>query len=321
MSSFCITPSASPERHRTESPERQRTPPFSSRTPNAKDQRVLDLFQQTLTPPREQPSRDSTPPRGDYDHIRLCPETPMRKGGRKRSAPCGIPAAHLAKRVATTPFRADPLHLVTAETPFLFSIPQCVDFKGYYTITPKHQELCIKQPPQKQSCGPGATLMLLSHYISLHPTIKLEESFWKFYMHSVCINQSVIMSTLETKTEIKSLGYQVKGAYYQREERINDKTLEKDPKIDYVTINDFSEDLLKKIHIIQAQTESPIIVSITNYLIEGHWIVIDRVAEDGVYIRDPDSGQAYKLTLEELYENWGDELPVKIIYLERRLIT
>ncbi len=306
MSTSNITPPASPER--------QQTPPPSRRTPDSAEQKTLDIFKQSFgSPNRSVDSPPRTPPRNKYSHILPIPPTPIKRKFIPESS-----GDHPVKRSAIEPFKALSLPLLDAKAPFPFTVSPHVDVKGYYKISSDYQKLCIKQPPQKQSCGTCATLMLLSHFIDLKVDIKLEESFWNYYVGAILINQAKIIESIETKTNITSCGYQVKGTYYHKQERIEKKLKEsgKSSKIDYVVINNFRDDVLKRINLIQAEINSPIIVSITNPQIAGHWIVIDQIVKDGVFIRDPYTGKGYKLSLEELYQNWDVEDEIKIIYLK-----
>ena len=196
--------------------------------------------------------------------------------------------------------------------------PHNINTKGFYTPPGGNQELCAQQPDYSLSCGVGSMLMMLSHFLfnykdDLGPLLALKTNFWDWYSNSSFLNQKPLMEAILTKTNFTDHGLAVKGEYF------NDilEYIDRHDGIDYTQITNFAEDILSRLKSIQTRCQSPMIVSITNPKINGHWIVIDHINDSEVWIRDPYTGLPFKLSIEEMYKNWEEEDEVKVVYLER----
>jgi len=179
-------------------------------------------------------------------------------------------------------------------------------------ICKNQSQLCIKQPNYDLSCGVGATLMMLSHFLRCDEALTLDHRFWKWYGSSPFLNLEDTTDGIHKNTNFPDQGYEARSVYFQKQIVLD--YLQKIKGVNYRSIKNFREDLLLKLKNIQSVCQSPMIVSVTNKELAGHWIVIDRITEDRVYLRDPYQGQGFCIPLSEMYENWDAEDEVKVIY-------
>jgi hypothetical protein len=62
--------------------------------------------------------------------------------------------------------------------------------------------------------------------------------------------------------------------------------------------------------------EGPVITSITDHEIDGHWIIVDEVTENDLKIRDPFHGWMIRVTRESFFERIADE-PQTLVWVSR----
>ena len=196
-----------------------------------------------------------------------------------------------------------------------FTIPRDIHrffyLKGAYSAS---ERPCIEQPPQLQSCGTGAGIMLLSEVLKNDSKLTLKDSFWNWYLSTILASQCNIMHALYKHTNLKEQGYEVKSIFYHSPKQIENHLFKREG-VDYVGVENHREVLLGTL---KALGTLPLIVSITNPHIEGHWIVIDEFTTNGyVLVRDPYTGNAYMILTEELFENWPVDDEVKVIYITK----
>ncbi len=214
------------------------------------------------------------------------------------------------------PFREAPLRKNRGDTPNL-AIPDQV--RQYVTITGKiegTEKVCIQQRPQSKACGAVASLMLLSHF----PEVQRKDSYWQWYIQTNLASHTEILDILKGYTDLSEKGYTVQCLYFHNQqaiEKLKQQKEETDTNTDYIAINERGSSLLSRIEELQKQLKSPLIISITNPRIEGHWIILDHIEEGHVTIRDPATGNGYRLLKETFYENWPLDDEVKVIYIER----
>lgn len=239
------------------------------------------------------------------------PPTPHRRKTRRPKLPFSIASrAPLDERPDT----------VRNWTRLLDPERQCcriLDVQGVYEL--EKSLLCVKQPPQKQSCAAGASLMLLSHLIPENPRL-LKDGFWKWYSEVCLANTKEVITTLSSQTDLSSLNLEVKGIYFNNPGSVNWLINNEKPfkGYSYEAIERRDLSFIRHLdHLQNANGKFPLIVSVTNPEIAGHWIVIDRFdhAQERAYLRDPFTGRAYAIPYAELYQNWPEDDEVKVIYL------
>ena len=275
-----------------------RTPPTTP--PRGAAEAKIDLRAQEAMKRAFRPS--SPPPKTGPSIAPPMPPRPSKKAKEKAPRPI-FQGASLVKNQA-------PLKILipSEAAPYVFD-------KGVYTVAGR-EEYCIKQPPQYQSCGTGAALMLMTHFLELDSDLTLLDTFWQWYLGASLASQTEVMNALQTHTNLSERGYEARSVFFHSHERIADHPRDR-PNVTYMGIDNHREALLNKLQQVMTDSHSPIILSITNPRVEGHWILLDEIADGCVYVRDPFSGDAFRLPKEELFENWPSEDEVKIVYLTK----
>lgn len=240
-----------------------------------------------------------------FSFIPPMPPTPQKKG-RKRVLRTDIfQGESLEKSVGHSKFQVPS------------QVAQYIYDNGFYTTQSGRKQQCIKQPPQSQSCGSAAALMLLTHCLETDSELSISDTFWNWYLVARLTSTSAIMQALQTHTNLTERGYTAHGVFYHNQELIDDHSCKK-PEITYSGIENHQEALLETLKSVMSASGAPIILSITNPYIDGHWVVLDEILDSGyVHLRDPFTGNAYKILNEELYENWPSEDEVTILYLTK----
>lgn len=275
----------------------------------------------TTTPPRAAPqpkidSRAQAAMKRAFSNA--CMESPPPRTGPKMPPPMPSRPSKKAKEEAPRPIFEGTM-LKRSQAPLKILVPgdaaPYVYDRGVYQVGDR-EELCIKQPPQDQSCGAGAALMLMTHFLEIDSDLTLLDTFWPWYLKASLASQTEVMNALQTHTNLSERGYEARSMFFHSHERIADHSCKR-PNITYEGIDNPREALLNKLQQVMTDSQSPIILSITNPLVAGHWILLDEIAESCVYVRDPYSGNAFKLPIEELFENWPPDDEVTIVYLTK----
>lgn len=181
-----------------------------------------------------------------------------------------------------------------------------------YTLPTNEQKTVIKQPPQKGSCGAGATLMLYTDLLRKNTAqAPLSKEFLIWYSTCSMAHATEVcrgMKMLSMKPQIKVLHFDQNVLKALQESN----SFSKETKFQEVQSYD---QIIKEMKEIRKSTGHSFIMSITHPIIEGHWILVDEIEDDGIYVRDPYSGLPYKLTYDELEENLPETDEIKLIYL------
>lgn len=135
------------------------------------------------------------------------------------------------------------------------------------------------------SCGSAALLMLYTDIVR-HTKIpfSLEEEFWDWSAQQELANQDHLCNA----TQHTNLSAHQMGLGYTK--------LDQGPEKNILALEK------------QIASGMPVIVSITHPVLEGHWILLDAIKGDEVYIRDPHSGFAYKISKDLLKEYLSENL-------------
>jgi len=303
------------------------TPGSPTKTDNSLEAAIL-----ACSPLKKKKARiyPKTPPRSE--NIPVAANSPRTPSPKKRSSSSssypGTPSPNVIRytKIPKAPKRKQSLRVnkrvcftnlqTCTQLPgdyFPFKVPlNLVTIHGHYFPHNNQSQLCIKQPDYDLSCGVGATLMMLSHFFRCDQALTLDNRFWNWYGKSPFLNIQDITKAIDTNTNFPDQGYEARGVFFQKQFVLD--YLQKIEGVTYRPIENFTEDLLSKLKSIQSICQSPMIVSVTNKELAGHWIVIDRITEDSVYLRDPYQGQGFCIPLSEMYENWDAEDEVKVIY-------
>lgn len=153
--------------------------------------------------------------------------------------------------------------------------------KGYVVDGVPH--ILVKQISHK-SCGAAALLML---YIDItyqnRIPFSLTKPFWDWYRTCDLTTPEFLIKKFEQLANLSSMEL--------RSQQLDPKSIE------------------ANLRTLENQTaRSPVILSITHPVIRGHWILLDAIKGEDVYIRDPYSGCAYKITKAELRKLFSNEV-------------
>lgn len=268
-------------------------------------------------PEIEKIPRPSAPQSCDSPERPSIPPSPFASPPRTyyRSPAPSTPRHPSKKKQQLSPFSPTSEQLTVSK--LNFTVPEgypWVEVNGRVSWGENQHEVCVKQPPQSQSCGMAAIVMLLEHYKNTFTDLDLLEGFWEIYTQYSLLSAEDIIKIISRNTNIEKIGYEVQTHFYSSSLKKEDCN----PKYTHSPIDNYSVDLLNKLKG-KVDMEGSLIVSITNQKIAGHWILIDKVTESEVYIRDPFLGQAYKLSHQEMFKNWECGDPVKSIGIVRSM--
>lgn len=290
------TPPVSRKRQR----EEELQSPLPVKDPIAERAEAIARERLALTPPSTPPSslpRTPSPTIG-----RFMPRTPGRKKQRTREI--------------FSIFGVDPCQTFHVDA-LPFKIPSGYKFylqkHCYYNIG-ERREICFQQPPQKSSCGAGVTLMLMSHFMDRNPELQFKETFWDWYLQSGLTNLEQVLGALNSHVNLSEAGYTPQGLYFYRSS--SEPSHDKPKNVQYCVMPPKLNTFLDNLRHLQEETRSPLIVSITNPRIEGHWIIIDRIQRDGIFVREPYKGEPYFISEAKLFENWPKGEGVSVLFVK-----
>jgi hypothetical protein len=157
-------------------------------------------------------------------------------------------------------------------------VPKGIELSNFYFLKEKKHTL-IQQSSSKD-CGAAALLMLYTNVMRSRNKISpFNPEFWEWYSNSILRDAQGIVTGSQL---LKGIKLEVR---ILKEEDQN--------KLDLI-----------KTHMDQSGFSC--IVSISEP-IGGHWIVVDEIGEKYVYIRDPNSGTAYKISRKNLIDYFCDD--------------
>lgn len=183
-----------------------------------------------------------------------------------------------------------------------------VSYTGSYRLGEKSLP-CIQQPPQRSSCGTAALLMLIAPFLREGT---LSDDFWRWYGSTGLTNAD----DLKERVHAENLEIQTRAIFFHTSsiiERMKGEAHAYDHLVSIASRIEVFDHLIRP-------NRLPCIVSITHPVLHGHWILIDSIDRESsmVFIRDPYSGKAYRLSIPNFLENWPESDEVKVIYLERK---
>lgn len=167
-----------------------------------------------------------------------------------------------------------------------------IQIEKYVTPAGEEKHLTSQYYLQKSSCGGGVEMMIALDILGKkETTIELSEEFKYHYMAAKMLNADAMILGLE-KLHIQgkakvytSLNDGLSSKLYG-----NSKIIEIDPE----NKSSILEDIKKTIQ----ETGNSVILGITHKILDGHWVIVDQIEKDSVYIRDPYTARAYKVMQE-----------------------
>lgn len=190
------------------------------------------------------------------------------------------------------------------------NVLQFIDIKGYYSVS-TGEKICIQQPEQNKSCGVGVLFMLMNDH-KIQVLESKQEEFARWSLHSQLLNNDKLVQAAHDMTNVHSMGLEFKT-----------KTLEEYRFPAGISFGfnsaSYSSQFSSLISILKGlidKSGSSIIIDITHDKLSGHWILLDEIQKNLVFIRDPYKGKAYCLSYDELFQNiWGSDL--KLVYVDK----
>jgi hypothetical protein len=169
--------------------------------------------------------------------------------------------------------------LPTAKDQF-FKLPKKLSFdpqKVYFLDGQAHN---IVKQKKSNSCGASALLMLYTDIVRNGlVSYSLDDEFWTWYKGCGLTNRFQLVEIAEKHLKLKQVNLELSFE-----------------KLSNVDDNENIRTIAKHIKTFGL----PVISSITHPKIEGHWIVVDAVKKEHIYIRDPFTGAAYAISRQDM---------------------
>lgn len=197
--------------------------------------------------------------------------------------------------------------------------PDHVNLGKIYRTLDNQRHYVFQQPPQKGSCGAGALLMLYADLLHSIQRKDIPRAFWEWYNGVQFANLKNLKASIEMRTPLNELGFFAQTKIYHQDDEVLTviKSLESTPENAEMMHITSQNDLLDDMRGILEKSESSLIVSVTHKILKGHWIVIDEIINELIYIRDPFSGKAYSISKDELFECWPEEDSISCLFLKK----
>ena len=149
-------------------------------------------------------------------------------------------------------------------------------------------------------CGPTSLLMLVMDYFKHLEETTLKQKLTQGYksLMDMVFNCSLTKAVDNVKKgrELGLVPHVLFYKFLKEHSSVYDPIEDVDTKIIEVN-NGF--DVLENILSITGKGHS-VVLGITHKSIDGHWIIIDKIDGEDVYMRDPASGKAYKEDLDTI---------------------
>ncbi|MFA6118314.1 MAG: hypothetical protein WC688_00160 [Parachlamydiales bacterium] len=202
-------------------------------------------------------------------------------------------------------------------TGLLHSYPE-IDIYSYEDTSGK--KLSIVKQISNKSCGAASALMVMLDLIDeeiknspeMPKELPISNNFMNWFYDSSLSDSSDLIRHLKEKFSPVQIAFcadpNTTSLPDSRKNPVGDASqsfvnMEQDEPIEKEIIwVDSGFKTLYKIHEIILETENSFIMSITHPIVQGHWIVIDNMdfVKEQVYLRDPNTGFAYKASFEEI---------------------
>ncbi len=161
----------------------------------------------------------------------------------------------------------------------------------YTTPSGRTVHIAAQYNLESGSCGGGVALMIALDILSMRAEkIILEPEFKNRYITASFLQATQIVFDLETQRIVgKVKTYALKPVDLDHE---------------VLQVNEsYKEAVLEDIQKTIEETGHSVILGITHKIIKGHWIIIDEVTEDEVFIRDPYTIKAYRIPKMEFLQD------------------